>query len=178
MTGTGDPIGLAHRLIALAGELDLRMAVAESLTGGLLADALVSVPGASRVITGGIVAYDTALKHSLLGVDAELLRRRGPVDELVAEQMAAGVRTACRVPARAHGVDLGISTTGVAGPDPDPQTGQAAGVVWVGVSFRERTRTARLQLAGERGTIRYGAVAAALRLTIALVEEESGARKL
>jgi nicotinamide-nucleotide amidase len=85
--------------IEWAAARGLRIAVAESLTGGLLADALVKIPGASRSLSGGIVAYDTWLKHSLLGVDIELLREKGPVDELVAKQMAAGVRAACAVPA-------------------------------------------------------------------------------
>ena len=157
----------AAQALEAAASRGLRLAVAESLTGGLLADAIVSVPGASRVFSGGIVAYDTALKHALLGVDAALLAARGPVDEEVARQMAAGVRRACAVP-RADGVvrpaDLGLATTGVAGPDPDPQTGLPAGVVWLGVSGAAGERAVRLDLPGERPAIRAAAVAAAIRL--------------
>ena len=158
--------GAAEVLDAVAAR-GQRIAVAESLTGGLLADALVSVPGASRAFSGGIVAYDTALKHSLLGVDADLLAERGPVDEVVARQMAAGVRRACAAPnglGSLRPADFGLSTTGVAGPDPDPQTGQPAGLVWLGVSSAEGERAVRLQLRGSRPEIRAAAVAAAVRL--------------
>lgn len=178
---------LIARLVDAAAERGLRIAVAESLTGGRLADALVSVPGASRVFSGGIVAYDTALKERLLGVDAELLRERGPVDEQVARQMAAGVRAACAVPREPGGApkpaDIGLSTTGVAGPDPDPQTGLPAGVVWIGISSAQGTSAVRLDLGApraaasdgagapdagagvpERSTIRSAAVAAAIGL--------------
>lgn len=151
-------------LLAAAG---LRVAVAESLTGGLLADAFVSLSGASSVFSGAIVSYDTALKHSLLGVNPELLREKGPVDENVAKQMAFGVRRACAVPHEAQGepVDahIGLSTTGVAGPDPDPQTGQPAGTVWVGVSSRLGQRAALLRATGSRSEIRAKAVREALR---------------
>lgn len=149
-----------------AAALGLRLAVAESLTGGLLADAVVSVPGASRVFSGGIVAYDTALKHSLLGVDQELLFANGPVDPTVAKQMASGVRRACAVPDAASGdlraADIGLATTGVAGPDPDPATGQAVGTVWIGVSSTRGERSILLQATGDRAAIRAAAVRAAL----------------
>ena len=111
-------------VIAAARRSGQRIAVAESLTGGWLCSALVSVPGASAVVLGGVVAYATPLKSALLGVDTELLRQRGPVDPAVAEQMARGVRTACAVDGRP--AEIGIATTGVAGPDPDPQTGHTA----------------------------------------------------
>lgn len=154
----------AARAIALMVERGLRIAVAESLTGGLLANALVSAPGASRAFSGGIVAYDTALKGSLLGVDADLLRERGPVDHDVARQMARGVREACAVDGAA---DIGLSTTGVAGPDPDPQTGQPPGTVWIGLSFDGCDRA--VQLPSERGPrdeIRHRTVEGALRLLL------------
>lgn len=152
--------------LKLAAALGLRLAVAESLTGGLLADAIVSVPGASRVLSGGVVAYDTYLKHSLLGVDAELLRTRGPVDSEVAEQMARGVRHALAVPRDSSGeaepLELGLATTGVAGPDPDPATGQPAGTVWIGVSSRLGDRSLLLRATGDRASIRAQTVRAAL----------------
>lgn len=183
----------AERVVQLAAELGMRIAVAESLTGGLMCDALVSVPGASKVFSGGVVAYDTALKHSLLGVSADVLAARGPVDSEVAMQMARGARSACAVPgsdddACAPGgreatpgagllvtgamsvprpTDLGIATTGVAGPESDPQTGQAAGTVWVGVSSRRGERAAKMErIAGGRAEIRIGAVRAALDLLL------------
>ena len=161
----------ARAVVEIAVARGLRVAVAESLTGGLLADALVSVPGSSRVFSGGVVAYDTALKHLVLGVDGELLRRTGPVDGEVAMQMASGVRRVCAVPREPGGAalpaDIGIATTGVAGPEPDPQTGQPVGTVWIGLSMGERARTVELALSGDRGEIRRDSVSAALGLLLA-----------
>jgi len=139
----------------------LTVATAESLTGGLLAGELVSVPGASLVFNGGIVSYHTALKRTLLHVDSDLLAATGPVDPGVAQQMAEGVRHACADDGRP--ADLGLATTGVAGPDPDPQTGQRAGTVYLGVATAQGSRTVSLSLAGDRAAIRIETVAAAVR---------------
>ena len=148
-------------VIERCAELGVRVAVAESLTGGMLCATLVSVPGASRVVSGGVVAYDTAIKASLLGVSQARLDEYGPVDAEVAKQMAGGVRHACAVagvPAQ-----LGISTTGVAGPDPDPQTGQPVGTVWVGLSYGEITKAILLDVTpGSRQHIREATVHAAI----------------
>jgi nicotinamide-nucleotide amidase len=89
------------------------VATAESLTGGLLCGALTSVPGASSAVRGGLVSYAVDVKAEVLGVDAEILERRGAVDEMVAVQMAQGIR-------RLLGTTYGVATTGSAGPDPDP----------------------------------------------------------
>lgn len=152
--------------LEVAAGLGIRVAVAESLTGGMLADAFVSVPGASRVFSGGIVAYDSWLKGSLLGVNEGLLQREGPVHPQVAQQMARGVRHACAVARAPLGevsvADIGLSTTGVAGPDRDPATGQPAGTVWVGVSSRLGERAVLLQVSGSRADIRAQSVRAAL----------------
>lgn len=174
-----DDLAVATEVVTLAARLGVRLAAAESLTGGLLAAAIVAVPGASQVFSGGVIAYDTALKASLLGVDPELLRERGPVDGEVAQQMAAGVRRACAVPPRGSGraadrapareaeADLGVSTTGVAGPTPDPQSGQPAGTVWLGVSSARGSRAVLLEGAGEdRPAIRAASVSGALDLML------------
>jgi nicotinamide-nucleotide amidase len=84
----------AGRVLELLRSQGRTLAVAESLTGGLLADAFVRVPGASAVLLGGVVAYATPVKHTVLGVDADLLDREGPVDPEVARQMADGSRPA------------------------------------------------------------------------------------
>lgn len=163
---SGSLLSFATAQLEIAAGLGLRVAVAESLTGGLLADAFVSVPGASRIFSGGIVAYDSGLKRSLLAVDEELLLAEGPVHPLVAQQMASGARVACAV-ARGPSdevspADIGISTTGVAGPDSDPATGQAAGTVWLGVSSRLGERSVLLHASGTRAEIRAQTVHAAL----------------
>jgi len=140
------------RQLTLAGQ---SLAVAESLTGGLLAAALVAVPGVSAVFRGGIVAYATDLKHRLLDVPADLLALRGPVDPDVAAAMAAGVRLRCAA-------EWGLATTGVAGPT--PLDGQPAGTVYVAVAGPGYAQVRRLDLPGDRPTVRSGTVTAALHL--------------
>jgi nicotinamide-nucleotide amidase len=145
---------LAQDVVAELTRRGLTIAVAESLTGGLLVAELVSVPGASVVVNGGVVAYNTALKRSLLGVDARLLAENGAVHPDVAGQMANGVRMACAV----EGVPaaIGIATTGVAGPD--PQDGQPVGTVFVGISSDAETSILSLRLEGSRQAIREAVV--------------------
>ena len=101
---------IADELVSALRERGQTVAVAESLTGGLICATVVEVPGASAVLRGGVVAYATELKHRLLDVDAGLLARNGPVDPDVAAQMALGVRERL-------GADWGLASTGVAGPD-------------------------------------------------------------
>lgn len=135
----------------------LTVAVAESLTGGLVVADLVSVPGASAVVRGGVVAYATELKHELLGVDADLLAAGGPIQAAVAEQMAVGVRVRL-------GADLGLATTGVAGPD--PQDGHPPGEVWIAVATADGVRAVRLELGGDRDAVRRETVVAVLGLAL------------
>jgi PncC family amidohydrolase len=142
---------LLERLVA-AGET---VAVAESLTGGLVCSTLVTVPGASRVVVGGIVAYQTDVKASVLGVSAELLAERGAVDPDVALAMARAVRTK-------FGATIGISTTGVAGPD--PQDGVPVGTVFVAIANDRDETVTRCDFEGSRDDIRTLAVGAALML--------------
>lgn len=143
----------AGQVISMGTTRGLTVAVAESLTGGAVCAALVAVPGASAVLRGGVVAYATDLKASLLGVDVDVLADRGPVDPDVALAMAAGVR-------RLTGASVGVATTGVAGPD--SQAGRPPGVVYVGVAGPDGARVASLRLAGDREAIRSAACEAAL----------------
>jgi nicotinamide-nucleotide amidase len=139
------------RALTEAGE---SIAVAESLTGGLVVAELVSVPGASAVVRGGVVAYATPLKTSLLGVDASLLAANGAVDPEVARQMASGVRLAATVDGEP--ATWGISTTGVAGPD--PQDGKPVGTVYIGIARQGSSESFGLALTGDRAAIRTTAV--------------------
>lgn len=148
----------AADLVAELRAAGLTVAVAESLTGGLVVAELVSVPGASAVVAGGVVAYQTPLKHSLLGVDAGLLEREGAVHPDVAAQMAQGVRQRLTVDGRP--ADVGISTTGVAGPD--PQDGKPVGTVYVGVSLGSHVDVTALSLEGDREAIRRATVSESL----------------
>jgi nicotinamide-nucleotide amidase len=145
------PVDLVAALIR-RGET---VATAESLTGGLLAATLVEVPGVSAVFRGGLVVYATDLKASLAGVPVPLLDERGPVDPEVAAALAAGTRERCRA-------DWGLSTTGVAGPD--PQDGKPPGTVYIGLSGPGVAEVRQLALAGDRSAIRLATVEAALEL--------------
>ncbi|OEJ97885.1 CinA family protein [Streptomyces thermolilacinus] len=151
---------MAARVLRLLAECDQSLAVAESLTGGLVAAELTSVPGASRVFRGSVTAYATPLKRDLLGVDGELLERRGAVDAEVALQMARGVRDRL-------GASWGAATTGVAGPE--PQDGQPVGTVYVAVCGPPggpcaEGEVAALRLNGDRAEIRKESVRSVLEL--------------
>lgn len=144
------PDDLTSAVVGALAERGLTIAVAESLTGGGLTAELTRIPGASAVVLGAAVVYATELKHSLLGVDAELIDREGPVHPEVARQLAAGVRERLAVGGRP--ADLGVSTTGVAGPQ--PQGGRPVGTVYVGVSSARGDRAVELRLTGDRQAIR------------------------
>lgn len=146
----------ASELLELLAGQGRTLAVAESLTGGLVTATLVEVPGASRVLRGGVVAYATELKHELLGVDADLLAAHGAVHPEVASQMAQGVRARL-------GADVGLATTGVAGPD--PQDGKPVGTVFVAVSGGASV-VRSLTLSGDRAAIRAGSRDAVLALAL------------
>lgn len=145
----------AAEVLRLLDGRGLTLAVAESLTGGLVAAELTAVPGASRCFRGSVTAYATDLKHVLLGVDAGLLAARGAVDPQVALEMAEGVRSRLEA-------DWGVATTGVAGPD--PQDGQPVGTVYVAVAGPEGSAVTPLRLEGGRSEIRTASVHAALAL--------------
>lgn len=159
---SGDGARLAKEFVDVALERGLTLATAESLTGGLISATLVAVPGVSNVLWGGVTAYDTSLKHSLLGVDAAFLQEHGPIDPNVAAMMAEGVRRACAK----DGVQpsIGLATTGVAGPD--SQDGHPVGEVYVAVSSPQFSQVERFQFQGDRTLIRLSAVAAALRMAL------------
>jgi len=160
------PVDQTEELVAELGRRGLRIAVAESLTGGLVVAELTRIPGASLVVSGGIVAYDSEVKRTLLGVSAELLAREGAVHPEVARQMADGVRRALGVDGRP--ADVGVSTTGVAGPD--PQDGKPPGTVFVGVAFAGEVEAIALELSGDRTAVRTATVRAALDAVLARLD--------
>ncbi|GAA0928673.1 CinA family protein [Nonomuraea longicatena] len=142
------------------------LAVAESLTGGLIGATITEVPGASRAFRGGLIAYSTDLKHDLLGVPPELLRREGAVHPEVAAAMAAGAARVC-------GADYGLAVTGVAGPD--PQDGRAVGTVHVAVwGPGGRVWRRDLLLAGSREEIRRATAEAAVELLAGVLKAAVG----
>lgn len=163
--GVVEPAGVRlTRIITELAEAGLTVATAESLTGGLLAAALTSVPGSSAVVRGGLIVYATDLKRALAGVDAGLLDQRGPIDPDVAVALAEGARRRCAA-------DIGIGLTGVAGPD--PQDGKPPGTWYVAMVGPGGVRTSSSPASAAPGSappetdrqqIRADAVDAALRL--------------
>ncbi|WFE27443.1 CinA family protein [Solwaraspora sp. WMMD791] len=149
---TGSP---AAAVVHALAERAQTLAVVESLTGGLLAAALVDVAGASTVFRGALIVYATELKATLAGVSAELLAQRGPVDPDVAVALAEGGRARC-------GADWALATTGVAGPQ--PQGGKPVGRVYVALAGPTGPQVRRLDLGGGREAVRAATVTAALRL--------------
>lgn len=146
---------VAEALVQQLGERGLTLAVAESLTGGALSDALVRVPGVSAIYRGGVTAYVPAVKASVLGVSSALLESVGTVDPQVAQQMAAGV-------AQLMDASAAIGTTGVAGPG--PTEGKPAGTVFISALAEERTLTRGFRFEGSRQQVRDQTVRAALGL--------------
>ena len=133
------------------------VAAAESLTGGLVGAALTDVSGASSTFRGGVVAYATALKSALLGVDDAMLARFGAVHPDVARAMAREVRVRL-------GATYGVATTGVAGPD--PQDGKPVGTMHIAVAGPEGPAAVEspVATARDRETLRRIAVVHALDL--------------
>lgn len=135
----------AAAALELAGRQGLTIAAAESITGGLVAAALTSVPGASAVFRGGVVAYTPDAKRAVLGVPAEVIESSGLVSRQVAAAMATGA-------ASALGADVAVATTGAAGPD--AHDGAEAGTAWV-VAVRGDVVVAReVRAAGGRDEVR------------------------
>jgi PncC family amidohydrolase len=156
-------------LLLLAGALLKALAgrgwclgTAESLTGGMVGAAITAVPGASVSYMGGIIGYTDCEKTALLGVPAELLEQHGAMSAEVAEAMARGCRERLNV-------QVGLATTGVAGPASDDR-GTPVGTVFVACATARECTVARLLLDGDRRHIRVESTRAALRLAIRLIE--------
>jgi nicotinamide-nucleotide amidase len=147
---------LAAVVLDEARSQGVRLAVAESCTGGLLGARITDVPGSSDVFVGGVIAYDNALKMDLLGVPETLLAEHGAVSEPVARAMAEGA-------ARRFGVTAAISVTGVAGPGGGTPE-KPVGTVWIGCSYNGTVDTRRSLFPGSRHEIRARAAQAALFL--------------
>jgi len=125
-------VSLPEAIAALLKESKLKLAVAESCTGGYLAHLITSIAGSSDYFTGGIVSYSNQMKIDLLGVDADIINARGAVSEEVVCQMADGVR-------KHTGADVAVSLSGVAGPDGGTED-KPVGTVWIGLSSAKGTK--------------------------------------
>ncbi|MCB9700758.1 MAG: CinA family nicotinamide mononucleotide deamidase-related protein [Myxococcales bacterium] len=149
---------LAARVVAALIAAELRVASAESCTGGRVAAAITGIAGSSACFHGAIVAYDNGVKSGVLGVDEAILAEHGAVSEPVARAMAEGVRVAL-----AGHADIGVGITGIAGPG-GGSPAKPVGTVDFAVSDGERTTHRRLHLRGDRSTIQAHATAWALWL--------------
>jgi nicotinamide-nucleotide amidase len=151
----------AKDVLDLLEKKELKLAIAESLTGGMLCSELVAVPGASNVILGSVVAYHSGLKSSALGVNPDLLETRGAVDPEVAVQMAEGIRSRFSLQLLlATDKVLGVSTTGVAGPF--EQDGKLVGTVFIAVAGAKGVQVWEEHFSGDRAHVRAKTVEAAL----------------
>jgi nicotinamide-nucleotide amidase len=151
---------VAGEAVALAIERGMTVATAESLTAGMVAAVLADIPGASGMLQGGVVSYQNSVKADVLGVPRDLLDAVGAVDGKVAAAMADGARRIC-------GADVGVSTTGVAGPE--PHGGKDVGAVFVGIATAEGSAAYPYSFEGTRPEIRSLACAAALERLLEVV---------
>lgn len=157
---------LATRTIQTMSGRTLSLAVAESLTGGLLGATLTSVPGASAAFIASVTTYATAMKTALLGVPKALIAEHTVISEAVAVAMAVGLQDRT-------GADWVIAVTGVAGPD--PQDGHTPGEVWICVqgprvaSFPQFSQVQQFRFSGDRDGIRAATVDAALQMLLRAV---------
>ncbi|RLF47801.1 MAG: hypothetical protein DRN20_05450 [Thermoplasmata archaeon] len=133
---------IAKAIIQSMEERGMTLAIAESYTGGLLTYTIVSVPGASMVLWGSVIAYSNNAKVSLLGVRAESIERFGAVSPEVAVEMAEGVRSA-------SSADIGVATTGIAGPT-GGRRGKPVGLGYIALSAEGLRSVERHMAAGDR----------------------------
>ena len=156
-----DERGVEELVLSLAGARGLRLATAESCTGGMVAARLTDVPGSSESFVGGVVAYSDDVKRAELGVPEKLLVKHGAVSAEVAAAMAEGARERLRA-------DVAVSVTGVAGPGGGTPE-KPVGLVYVHAAGPDGSLSRVLDLPGERGQIRLRATVTALHLLRALL---------
>jgi len=143
--------GIIGRALASRG---LRLAVAESCTGGLLSSWITAIPGSSEYFVGGVVAYDNSVKECLLGVSSATLESHGAVSSRAAVEMAEGAT-------RSLGAQMGVSITGIAGPG-GARPGKPVGTVFLGLSYRGKAKAKKFLFSGTRAEIRAQSAMAAL----------------
>ena len=153
-----EAFALARSVAQVFIESNRTLAVAESCTGGLISNLITDVPGSSRFFVGGLCTYSVKAKTVVLGVEADLIEQYGVVSAEVAVQMASGVR-------RILGSDVGLATTGLAG----PATGEEklpVGTVFIGIASGKATKSVHFQFEGSRVLVKLLAARAALELIL------------
>ncbi|HAN21789.1 MAG: hypothetical protein A2Y15_00200 [Clostridiales bacterium GWF2_36_10] len=155
---------IVKELIMLLTEKNMKIATAESCTGGLIAQMITSVSGASAVFDCGVVAYSNEIKKSLLGVKAETLEKYGAVSEQTAFEMAQGVRILSNA-------DIAVSVTGIAGPG-GGSAEKPVGTVCIGVSTELKNITKSFHFDGDRDEVRKMTAEAALELVMYMLKNK------
>ena len=146
---------LASRVIEIFREKGLLLALAESCTGGMIAETITNVAGASDIFYGSAVTYVNSAKEHILGVTRETLEKHGAVSSECAEEMACGAR-------RVYGADVAMSVTGIAGPGGGSE-GKPVGTVWFGLATKDGVETFRRRFDGDRAAVRRQTVEEVLR---------------
>ena len=152
---------LSYLVISKLKRQELTLATAESCTGGLVGKCLTDIAGASSVYLGGVISYTNGVKHRLLGVEQSTLDACTAVSRETAKEMARGARQIVKA-------DLGVSVTGLAGPDGDG-TGRPVGLVYIAIDSEGFSFCKELHLEGNRQSIREQAAAAVLQLVLDFV---------
>ncbi len=146
---------LASRVIEIFREKGLSLALAESCTGGMIAETITNVAGASDIFYGSAVTYVNSAKEHILGVARETLEKHGAVSSECAEEMACGAR-------RVYGADVAMSVTGIAGPGGGSEA-KPVGTVWFGLATKDGAETFRRRFDGDRAAVRRQTVEEVLR---------------
>lgn len=146
---------ISSRVAEVLTKTRLTIATAESCTGGLLAHVLTNIPGSSGYFTGGVVAYSNQIKQAILGVRANTLQAFGAVSEQTAREMAEGVR-------QQFNTDIGLSTTGIAGPTGGTPE-KPVGLVWIGISTKAHTAAYECRFNSDRAGVKTLSVIAVLK---------------
>lgn len=146
---------LASRVIEIFREKGLSLALAESCTGGMIAETITNVVGASDIFYGSAVTYVNSAKEHILGVAHETLEKHGAVSSECAEEMACGARSV-------YGADVAMSVTGIAGPGGGSEA-KPVGTVWFGLAAKGDAETFRRCFDGDRAAVRRQTVEEVLR---------------
>lgn len=146
---------LAPHVIEIFREKGLSLALAESCTGGMIAETITNVAGASDIFYGSAVTYVNSAKEHILGVARETLEKHGAVSSECAEEMACGAR-------RVYGADVAMSVTGIAGPGGGSEA-KPVGTVWFGLATKDGAETFRRRFDGDRAAVRRQTVEEVLR---------------
>ena len=152
---------LLEKISTILKEKNLKIATAESCTGGLISHSFTNISGSSDYFDMGIVSYSNKAKTELLGVSEDILNRFGAVSEQVAKEMADGVRKRSRV-------DIGIATTGIAGPTGGTKD-KPVGLVYIAISIKDTTQVKKFKFSGSRLDNKDSTLNAALRMLLNLL---------